>query len=132
MTALRATDQRDAFGLLPAAVAGLAQLEHSPRLWGDHLEWLELVAALRAFEERRGGLARSAGWSLVQLYGLDPDAPRARLSRMGGAFLSLLRAHQVIEVDAERVRVVTRTAARLSVYRPEDGGVLAWELSRAP
>jgi hypothetical protein len=131
MTALRATDERDTFGLLPAAVAGLAQLEHGPSLWGDHLEWVELVAALRAFEERWGDLARSAGWSLVQIYGLDPDAPRARLSRMGGAFLASLRAHHVIEIDAERIRVVTRTAARLSIYRPEPGAVLAWELCQS-
>lgn len=129
MTSSPAADQRDVFGLLPAAVAGLAQLEHGP-LWGDRLEWTELVAALRAFEERWGDLARSAGWSLVQLYGLDPDAPRARLSRMGGAFLASLRAHQVIDVDSERIRVVTRTSARLSVYRPEDGAVLAWELCK--
>jgi hypothetical protein len=133
MTALRALDERDVFGLLPVAVAGLAQLERCPPLWGgDRLEWVELVAALRAFEERWGDPARSAGWSLVQLYGLDPDAPRARLSRTGGAFLASLRAHQVIGVDTQRIRVVTRTSARMSVYRPEDGGVLAWELCKAP
>jgi hypothetical protein len=79
VTALRALDERDVFGLLPVAVAGLAQLERCPPLWGDRLEWTELVAGLRAFEERWGDLARSAGWSLLQLYGLDPVAPRARL-----------------------------------------------------
>jgi hypothetical protein len=47
---------------------------------------------------------------------------------MVGAFLAGLRAHQVIGVDPHRIRVVTRTSARMSIYRPEDGGVLAWSL----
>jgi hypothetical protein len=44
---------------------------------------------------------------------------------MGGAWLASLRARQVIGVDAQRIRVVTRTSARLSIC-PEDGAVLAW------
>jgi hypothetical protein len=31
----------------------------------------------------------------VQLFGLDPVAPRARVGRMGAAFLAVLRGHQV-------------------------------------
>jgi hypothetical protein len=50
---------------------------------------------------------------------------------MGGAFLASLRAHQVIEVDTHLIRVVTRTSARMSVYHPEAGGMLAWELCKA-
>jgi hypothetical protein len=63
----------------------------------------------------------------VQLFGVCPAAPRS-----GGAFLASLRAHQVIGLDAQRIRVVTRTSARMSIYRPEDGGVLAWALCKAP
>jgi hypothetical protein len=47
---------------------------------------------------------------------------------MGAAFLACLRDHRVIAVDAVAVRVVARTAARLSIYRPEAGVVLAWKL----
>jgi hypothetical protein len=68
--------------------------------------------------------------SPADLYGLDPDAPRARLSRMGGAWLACLRNHQVIRVDPDAIRLVTRTSARLSVYRPEGGGLLVWEICR--
>jgi hypothetical protein len=120
--------ETDAFGLLPAAIAGLAHLEQSAPLWGEHPDWMELIARLRAFEERWGAAADAAGWSLVELYGLDPVAPRARLSRMGGAWLASLRNHQVIQVDREAIRLVTRTSARMSIYRPEDGGVLAWTI----
>jgi hypothetical protein len=118
------------FGPADEIAAGLAQLEHSPPLWGDRLEWMELVAGLRAFEERFGGRARIAGWAQVQLYGLDPVAPRARVGRMGAAFLVALRGHQVVEVGAEAITVVTRTSSRLRVYRGEvdDAAMLAWDL----
>jgi hypothetical protein len=91
-------------------LAGLARLEDGAPLWGDRLEWIELVTALRGFEEQWGGVARPAGWSLVALYGLDPVAPRARVQRMGAAFLASLRAHRVIAVDANAITVVTRTS----------------------
>jgi hypothetical protein len=49
---------------------------------------------------------------------------------MGGAFLACLRAHRVIGVDANAITMVTRTSARLRVYRGaiDDGAVLAWSL----
>jgi hypothetical protein len=129
----RATDlltPRDAFGLVAVAVAGLAQLEQSSPLWGEHPDWMELIARLRAFQDRWGTIAEAARWTLVELWGLDPVAPRARLSRMGGGWLACLRNHQVIQVDPEAIRLVTRTSARQSIYRPEVGGVLAWTLCR--
>jgi hypothetical protein len=128
---------RDPFGLPPLAgpvpdevLAGLAKLATAPPLWGDRLEWTELVASLQAFSARWHCPATAAGWSLLQLYGLDPVAPRSRLSRMGGAFLASLRAHRVVSVDANAITMVTRTSARLRIYRGEidDGAVLAWSL----
>jgi hypothetical protein len=113
--------------------AGLAQLEQSPPLWGDSAEWRQLVARLRVFEQPWGARARLAGWTPLQLYGLDPVAPRARVGRMGAAFLVALRGHQVVEVDHGAITMVARTSARLKVYRGDDDPnvVLAWELSPA-
>jgi hypothetical protein len=129
---LPATEDRDTFGLLVDPVsAGLASLERRPPLCSDRPEWTELLAAIGIFHARWTAPCRTAGWSDVELCGLDPVAPRARLSRMGGAFLACLRSHQVIGVDAQRIRLVTPTSARLSIYRPEDGGVLAWEVRAA-
>jgi hypothetical protein len=118
------------FGTADEVTAGLAQLEQGPPLWGDPAEWVELVARLRAFETPHGARARLAGWTLAQLYGLDPVAPRARLQRMGAAFLVCLRGHQVVGVDAKAITMVARTAARLRVRRGEVDPevVLAWEL----
>jgi hypothetical protein len=95
--------------------AGLGLLAHHAPLWGDASSWTELLGALRAFHDRWTAPARAAGWSDVQLFGLDPNAPRARLSRMGGAFLACLPGRQVL--------------GGLSVYCPEAGGTLAWEVS---
>jgi hypothetical protein len=49
---------------------------------------------------------------------------------MGGAWLANLRIHQQVAIDRDAIRLVTRTAARLSVYRSRAGGVLACELCR--
>jgi hypothetical protein len=50
---------------LPASAATvaayLAQLEHSPPLWGHATEWFEFVARLRAFEQLHGARARLTG-----------------------------------------------------------------------
>jgi len=76
------------------------------------------------------GPAATAGWSLPELYGLDADAPRARVSRMGGAFLACLRGHCVVGVDATAIHMVTRTSSRMRIYRgePDAAAVLAWTL----
>jgi hypothetical protein len=65
----------------------------------------------------------------VQLYGLDPVAPRARVGRMGAAFLACMPGRQVIAVDDKAITMMTRTSSRLRVYRsePDEGAVLAWE-----
>jgi len=132
-------DGRDAFGLLPLAgpvpddvLAGLAKLATSPPIWGSEAEWLELTAGLQAFSVRWFRPAAAAGWSVVDLFGLCPVAPRARLSRMGAAFLACLRGHHVVEVDHRAITMVTRTSSRLRVFRgePDAGVVLAWELCR--
>jgi hypothetical protein len=132
MAARSAIDERDAFGLLIDPVsAGLAHLKRRGPLWGDRATWAELLIAVGAFHARWSSPCRAAGWSDVQLFGLDPDAPRNRLSLMGGAFLASSPGRQVLGVDARRIALITRTGAKLSVYRPAGGGVLAWELCGA-
>jgi hypothetical protein len=55
-------------------------------------------------------------------------APQVRRDLMGGAWLANLHSNQTVAVDRDAIRLVVRTAARLNIYRPEAGGVLAWEL----
>lgn len=82
-----------------------------------------------AFSLRWHSPATAAERMLEALYGLDADAPYARVGRVGAAFLASLRGHRVIEVDTRVIAMVTRTSALLRIYRREvDPGVaLAWE-----
>jgi hypothetical protein len=75
----------------------------------------------------------AAGWSQLQLYGLDPDAPYARVGRMGAAWLAARADRRVVAIDSVAVHLVTRTASRLRILRgePDQGAVLAWELCKA-
>jgi hypothetical protein len=142
MTARPAPDlfaDRDVFGLpalggpVPDAIlAGLATLAMGAPLWGNETDWRELVDRLQAFATRWHYSASAAGWSPTQLFGVCPTAPRARLSRAGAAFLACAPGRQVVEVDSVAIRVVCRTASRLSVYKPETGGALPWEIVTKP
>jgi hypothetical protein len=121
MAALGAPDLfAEIFAPADEVAAGLGALAQSAPLWGTRLEWTELVTALQSFEGRWGGVARLAGWSVVQLYGLDPVAPRNRLSRMGAGFLASLPGRQVLAVDhgaGERAVILPRKTSRQSVLK---------------
>jgi hypothetical protein len=93
-------------------------------IWGGPPE----VDCVRAWRCRWHGPAAAAGWTALQLFDLGADAPQVRRDLMGVAWLANLNGHQTVAVDREAIRLVTRTAARLSVYRPGAGGVLAWKL----
>jgi hypothetical protein len=129
---------RDAFGLpalggpVPDAVlVRLAKLADGPPLWGNEIEWRELAERLRAWSRRWHGPATAAGWSTVQLFGLNALAPSARLQHMGGAFLAYRPDSQTIAVDSTAITLVVRTSSRMTVYKPGDGGTLAWEITAA-
>jgi hypothetical protein len=113
------------------ARAGLALLAQASPLWGDRVEWIELLAALQKFESRWGAPLRLGGWSLLALYGVHPIAPRARIEKMGAGWVACLRNHQVVAVDEKAITLVTRTSARLRIFHvePDNGAVLAWQLT---
>jgi hypothetical protein len=59
---------------------------------------------------------------------VSPDAPQARRDMLGGAWLANLHGdRQTTAVDPTAIRITTRTAARLSIYKPAGGGTLAWD-----
>jgi hypothetical protein len=126
---------RDVFGLPPltgpvpdAVLAGLGKLAGAAPLWGTEIEWRELVERLRAWSCRWHEPASAAGCGVVVLYGVSIEAPQVRRELMGGAWLANLRGHQTVAIDRDRIKLVARTAAHLSIYRPAAGGVLPWEL----
>jgi hypothetical protein len=78
------------------ALPGTHRSGESEPLWGTAPDWSELITGLRAFDERWGRAAEAASWSLVELFGVDPVAPRARIGRMGGAWLACLPGRQCL------------------------------------
>jgi hypothetical protein len=116
----------------PDVLAGLDALIRAPPLWSldRGTLWIDVVARVRTFAERWDGPARTCGWSALQLYGVDRRAPGARLSSLGSAWVAARSAFHVLEVTPNIIRVATRSASRLSIYKlPSDpGAVLAWDL----
>ncbi len=69
----------------PRATAGLELLMRTPPLWpmDRGVFWTDQVARARAFAERRDAPCRTHGWSGLQLYGVDRNAPGARIGSLG-------------------------------------------------
>jgi hypothetical protein len=90
--------------------------------------WRLVLAYITDFARDWDGLARAAGWSSLQLYGLHPIAPAARLSVMGAAWVAARSAHKVIAIEAAAIVVATQTGGRLRIYRtaPDPEAVLPW------
>jgi hypothetical protein len=109
-------------------LAGLGKLAGGPPLWSTEHEWTELVDRVRAWTCRWHGPAAAAGWTTLQLFGLNSVEPHARLQHMGGAFLACRSDCQTIGVDSTAIILVVRTSSRMRVYKPAAGGVLAWGL----
>ena len=101
------------------------RLERNP-LWEK--DWTPLVESLKAFHAQWAAAATAAGWSIIELYGLDAAAPYARLDHWGGAFLASLPDRKVVSVDAQAIQLITERGVKLSAYKPAAGGVLAWQI----
>lgn len=112
--------------------AGLDLLTRSPPLWPVEADdWTLAIVRAHSFAERWDALARSAGWSTLDLYGMHRRAPYARLTAMGAAWLvARSSGHNAIAVTADAITLATLTGARLRIYRtaPDPDAVLAWTL----
>lgn len=126
------SSQPEASPCVPADVAaGLDLLARSRPLWPVVVEeWCRAVAGVQAFADRWDGLARGAGWSLLELYGLHRCAPCARLSTMGAGWLIARAGYCAVSVDTAAIGVSSWAGNRLRIYRslPDPGAVLAWSL----
>ena len=114
-------------------VIGLSVLVDRSPLWPiSGPAWVDAVRAVRAFADRWHGEAAAAKWSTLALYGLHPISPFANISAMGAAWVLARSGHRVVAVPPDVIRLKTRTAATLGIYRPEAdrGAVLPWLLCR--
>lgn len=116
-------------GTTAAVDAPLASLLERPPIWPvPPREWSAIITAVRAFAARWHGQAAAAGFTDLQLYGLDPRAPSANLAAMGAAWLIARTGHVVLTIDRAGIELRSRSGARLRLLRRETAGaVLPWE-----
>jgi len=106
-----------------AAVAGnlrdrLAQLADAPAPAGySPHRWLDAVVGAVAFSEEWAEVALQFGWSPLDLFGLHPVAPAARLDCKGLAWM-LERRARVVDLTADAATIQTRSGGLLRFYKP--------------
>jgi len=93
------------------------------------LLWVHTKSGCGASTSERGYDVPAADQTYPALPTTHPGSqPAERCDRYTYVGFALATHPAGTTIDAERISVVTRTAARLSIYRPEDGAVLAWTL----
>ncbi len=114
-------------GLPLELVAGLERLAGMPPPDSfDAVRWRDCVHCALDFAENWAAKALALGWTPIELFGLHPAAPDARLDARGVAF-ALGVEDRVTAITAGQISVAGRNGARLSLRRPnEPGAVLAW------
>ncbi len=87
-------------------------------------DWMATLDAAGNFIDQWAEKAQRLGWTVTELFGVDPKAPLARLDRRGVAFA--LAGHQVRAITENEV-VTERDGQRMRLFRPSNPGPLAWE-----
>src|SRR3954453_435300 len=92
--------------------------------------WDRLVRATGKFLALWAREAVRCGWSDLDVFGCDPDAPAARFDCMG--LVVLLHRCEVVAIDCNGADVVTVTGARQRFRRRPvpPGTVSLWQLRR--
>jgi hypothetical protein len=115
----------------PEVISGLDRLRACAPLRGfDGLRWKAIVQLAIDFAWRWDKRAQAHGWGVVELYGLHPRAPAARLSAMGAAFLLAVTPRwRALSIGESSILISTGAAERLRFSRQSDPESRpAWEL----
>ena len=92
--------------------------------------WRHLIDDSGVFLDRWSGEAVGLGWTVADVFGVDPTAPAARFDRMG--LVPLIRGGAVVAIDANSATIQTRTGGTLRYRRANVAGEAAplWEIDR--
>lgn len=94
-----------------------AAIVHGPVRFPEHpAQWQSVLDGALMFADRWAGKAHSLGWTVDELFGLDPVAPASRLDHRGLAFL-LANGSQVVAIDKDGADIRTGRGARHRYYR---------------
>ncbi len=90
--------------------------------------WRRIVDAAGVFIDRWAARAIECGWSDLDVFGADPDAPDSRFDAMG--LTLLLDRFEVVAIDEHGADVVSVTGARQRYRRKPmpPGTVSLWQL----
>jgi hypothetical protein len=115
-------------------VEGLERLRCTQPPKGYHPDrWVASVKCAVRLASDWASIALQVGWSIEELFGLDPDAPDTRLDVKGLAF-SLTDNQSVVAITSQAATIrCTKTGAILRFYRTIGAtrSIPAWELDRA-
>ncbi len=112
---------------------GYAALASMPAPAGFGAErWRRIVDATGTFLDRWAGEAARLGWSDLDVFGCNADAPDRRFDAMG--LVLLLDRCTVAGIDEHGADLVTGAGARQRYRRRPlpDGTISLWQLARAP
>jgi hypothetical protein len=106
---------------------GFAQLNCASPITGFSAEtWQRLINDGGAFLDRWGNEAAALGWTVTDVFGVDPTAPAARFDRMG--LVPLINGGAVVAIDATSATLKTRTGGTLRYHLANvAGAVPLWE-----
>jgi hypothetical protein len=92
--------------------------------------WRHLIDDGGVFLDRWSGEAVGLGWTVADVFGVDPTAPAARFDRMG--LVPLIRGGAVVAIDTNSATIQTRTGGTLRYRRANVAGEAAplWEIDR--
>jgi len=108
---------------------GLARLDLANPIEGySESNWRRIIDDGGRFLDRWGAEASRLGWSAVDVFGVHPIAPYARLDAAG--LVILIKGGKVVSVLPDRATISVKGTGSLLTYtrRPSTDGVALWEL----
>ena len=114
-------------------IGGLVRVADLPAPPGfpDH-RWAGAKATALSFAKEWLNQACRLGWTPLELFGLHPLAPDARLDVKGLAW-QLERGARVVAMTAQTAAIIMPSGSRLTFYRRPNRGrseaVLPWEIA---
>ena len=100
---------------------GFARLNCASPIRGFSAEtWQRLINDGGVFLDLWGNEASALGWTVADVFGVDPTVPAARFDRMG--LIPLINGGAVAAIDATSATIKTRTGGTLRYRLANVGG----------